>query len=212
MWATARPPVVFLSIDIGGLIGTVDQLIADGIVNPGDVQIAEYPWLPNEEGVYTQESAIETRDRFEADTVLAAALEGTVVVDKETQVWEMYRFAEFGAQNAADVRREYGPLNTRYDGWINKLKGYDCNVGLIEEAKEVWKGHNRTDTYEPVGYRTLAGLMYVDIYHFEQDQEHMFRIGKCKHNSSLQWQTIGATTFAELGTLLVPGSEESDWL
>ncbi len=211
-WLTGSKPVYVLSLDIGGLEGTLDQLIAEGVVNKGEVELVEYQWLPDTDGEYKQELAIELRDRITADFDYALDNARTIVFDRESDLWQVFRYAEFGSPKG-NIPRDFDALNTRYGGLINKAKSYDVSLGLIQATKAVWASATQKTTKTEVwGFDRLPEMAYVNIEHKVEDGEYQMIVGKCRQNRSLQWQTMPAMDFATFGTLLVPGSEESDWL
>lgn len=232
-WLTAPKPVFVHSID-QGLEGVVEQLMNRGYINEGDVQVAEYDWCPGDiefkklrnmkesETMDLQDLAIARRDQLIANHFYALESGArTIVYDKESDVWQLFRYAEFGAPN--DNPKNYDELNQRYIALINAVKSYDCSLGLIQSVKDEWgafgevnkstgrRGLAKSGRRVAWGFDRLDELVFMDIEHIRRDGEFFLKIGKCRQNSNLQDQEVPATTFAEFGTLLIDGSTEDDW-
>ena len=117
-----------------GLEGTLDQLIRNGDVAAEDIQVADYDWHPGSED-FSQDYAIELRERVIADYFFALKAEARAVVwDKESDIWQLFRYAEFGAPT--DAPKDYQKLNQRYMAIINKSKEYDVSLGLVQSLSD----------------------------------------------------------------------------
>jgi hypothetical protein len=202
-----------------------------------DIYPKQYSWHPGgkdakgDDGEFDQEYAVKLRDEFEED--LAWALENgvrTIVWDKETDIWEMYRYAEFGGPS--DAPKDYPALNQRYMAAINSVKGHNVNMILIQGMKEQWITKKRTrangtvtDSPGPSGVRVPSGfgrldeLVFAEIMCHREGTEFYFdfyanfdpEFGKCRQNKDMCGERISARTFTELGELLIDGSTEEDW-
>lgn len=237
---TAPGPTLYQSLD-DGLEGVIEKFLegdeANDIAARDDLFVEQYKWHPGgkdakgEDGEFDQDYAVELRDKFEQD--LAYALENgarTVVWDKETDIWEMYRYAEFGGPS--DAPKDYPALNQRYMAAVNSVKAYNTNLILIQGMKEEWVTKKRTkangqtvDSPGPSGKRVPSGfgrldeLVFAEIMCHREGTEFFFdfcasfdpEFGKCRQNKDLCGERVSARTFAELGTLLIEGSDESDW-
>src|SRR5438128_15529 len=99
-WLEGPGPIVVFSLD-QGLEGVVNRELKN---NPGkEIYYKEYAWMPTEET--SQDDAIALRDELTEDYEHAIQNARTVIIDKETDVWELFRYAEFGAPN--DAPRNY---------------------------------------------------------------------------------------------------------
>lgn len=222
-WLTAPKPLYMQSLD-KGLEGTVNQLIEEGLIDAGDVHIAEYDWHPGSED-FSQEYAEALRDKFIADYYFALDAARTIVWDKESDIWELFRYAEFGKPNTTQ-RQDYAKLNQRYLALINKAKGYDVSLGLIQSMKDAWGSQLNTTTgkmqgvklgyREPWGFDRLDEAVFLELHHkrtkvADGASEFTIEVGKSRQNTNIQDQSFPGMTFAEFGTLLIPGSEEDSW-
>lgn len=223
-WLTAPKPLYMQSLD-KGLEGTVNQLMAEGLLDASDIHIAEYDWHPGSED-FSQEYAENLRDRLINDYHVALDLGRTVVWDKESDIWELFRYAAFGKPNEAP--KDYAKLNQRYLALINKAKGYDVSLGLIQSMKDAWGSaiNPQTGKKQPVklGYRVPWGFdrldeaVFLELHHRREKaadggaSDFIIEVGKSRQNTAIQDQSFpGGLTFPQFGTLLLEGSTEEDW-
>lgn len=212
-WLGAPGPIYILSFDKG----------LEGVVEPfqkeKDIYVAEYDWTPTDD--LEQEHAIDLRDKVIADFEYACHNGRTVVLDKETDMWELFRYAEFGAPN--DSPLDYPKLNQRYRKFINTPKALDINFGVIQGMKEKWVKRVNPKTGAlgavgsgdriPAGFSEIEGLVHVNLYHYRENGVMFFRTGKARGPGSrdVQDNTYENVTFKEFAQLVFPESEESDW-
>lgn len=214
---TAPGPILVQSFDFG-LEGIVDRFQKEK-----DIYVKEYDWSPGKDDDETslQDRAIELRDEFIADYELACKKARTVLWDKESEVWELFRYAEFGAPN--DAPRNYPELNQRYRHLLRRphVDRDDMNFGIIQGVKEKWvsktdpksgsmKPHN-TGEMVRTGFGELGNIVQVDIWHTREKGEFYLNVGKSRQNSELQDQRFENLTFTEFASLVFPDSSEEDW-
>lgn len=215
LWLLAPKPCYVRSTDFG-LEGTLDQLINSGDVEAKDVHVAEYAWTALKDNENSQDIAIALRDRMITDQTSALkAGARTILDDKESLTWEIWRYAEYGGPNSPD-RKDYEVLNRKYEAFINEVKGYDCSLGLVQTVVPEWGpvGNSRgrlPGQFKPWGYENLKDVVMVNIQHRREKGAFYLDIGKCRQNTAIQDQTFEAGSFAELGTLLIKGTSEEDW-
>lgn len=220
-WLGAPGPIAFFSFD-KGLEGVVEKFQENK-----DIYVAEYEWSPTEN--LPQSEAIALRDQVIEDFETAIMNARTVIIDKETDMWELFRYAEFGAPN--DAPRNYPQLNQRYRRLINMPKATDINFGCIQGMKSVWgQKTNRisgkqtpfdTGEREAAGFSELEGLVHVNLFHTREDGTFKIQVGKARGPGSfvVQDQTFDidlhedgqAEGFREFAKLLFPESTDEDW-
>lgn len=212
-WLQAPAPIVIFSLD-QGLEGVVEQFVEQG----KEIRVREYEWMPTEET--SQEEAVELRDKFTAEYELAIQHARTVILDKETHVWELFRYAEFGAPN--DAPRNYPALNQRYRRLINLAKATDVNLGLIQSMKDEWTTKTKADggqkgfkTGDRVaqGFSELDGLVHVVLTHRREQGKFFIDISKSRGPGGQDvWdQTFEGYSFSDLAQLIFPSTNEADW-
>ena len=220
-WLSAPGPIALFSLDQG----------LEGVIEPfqeeKDIWVKEYEWNPTDE--LSQQEAIDLRDEFIRNFEYAVQNARTVVIDKETQLWELFRYAEFGAPN--DAPKNYPQLYQRYRRLVNMPKAFDINFGLIQGMRTPWEpkinrktgaqGAVKTDQRVRKGMDEVDELVHVNIEHFlgpvvgSEDEGNQFqmRIGKARGpgGRDIQNSTLPAMTFPEFAQLVFPGTDESDW-
>lgn len=216
-WLSAPGPIVVQSFD-KGLEGVIEEF-----QEQKEILVKEYEWAPTEE--LSKEDAEGIRDEFIADYEAAIQNARTVVWDKETLVWELFRYAEFGAPN--DAPRNYPALNQRYRKYLNMAKATDANFGIIQSLKDEWvskaksdgsgtKGFN-TGKRVPQGFGEAKEIVHVVLSHVRRDGTFYYTVGKSRGPGSPSAQDIEFeipdkfTAFKEFGQILFPDSADEDW-
>lgn len=221
---TAPGPIVVQSFDMG----------LEGVVEPfaktKDIYVAEYDWHPTDE--MDQDVAIEIRDKFIEDFEHAIQRARTVVWDRETDIWELFRYAEFGAPN--DNPKDYAKLYQRYRRYINMPKALDINFGLIQGMKSPWgmKANSKSGAQQLTksqdrirkGMDEIESLVHVNIEHTRErvrnedgsgaESKFLLNVGKSRGPGSrdVQDQQFENLSFAELAMLVFPESEPENWI
>jgi hypothetical protein len=221
-WLTAPGPIVVFSLD-RGLEGVVEQF-----QEQKPVYLADYEWAPTDD-MFRQEDAIELRNRITEDFFEACHVARTVILDKENQLYELWRYAEFGGPS--DRPSNYSALYQRYAKLLNHPKSLTINFGAITDQKEKWvtvPGKNGgPDKGQPSGEMKLAGypnltkVVNTELMH-ERVGGGLFRVtvGKTRgpNAAHVQDQSYGGDTQENnltlplLGQMLFPDSTEESWL
>jgi hypothetical protein len=215
---SAPGPIFVQSLDMG-LEGVIESFQQDK-----DIYVAEYLWAPTTD--LTQDAAIELRDQFIEDYEGALQKARTVVWDKETQIWELFRYAEFGP-NAVGVAngapRDYPKLYQRYRKYINMPKSLDVNFGVLQGMRSPWIAKVNSSTgkeslaksndRERKGMDEIDELVHINLHHEVVDGEFVVHTGKLRGPGArdVQYQTLPAMTFPELAQLVFPESSAADW-
>jgi hypothetical protein len=221
---TGRGPIVVFNID-RGLEGVAErEEFADKEIYQ---HLIEWSLDDAEEEGVLQEKALDLRNTFLRLYKEALKLAGTIVIDTESRLWQLYRYAEFGAPGG-DMR-DYDKLNQRYEDFINLAKSAPgVNLFLIRSMKDSWNtkgtGKLHKDGREVWGYEHLPGIVMSELF-FRLDPEvevdesnedpnyrYVIDVGKCRHNLRLQHTTVPRCSFPQFGRMLVEGSKVKDWL
>lgn len=220
---TAPGPIVVFNID-RGLEGVVEQ---DEFADK-DIYQHLINWSPGEtdDDNELQSSAIQLKNLFK-EKLKAAIRAGarTIVVDTGSRLWEIYRYAQFGAPNGQT--RDYAKVNQEFEAFINIVKDSTANLFILQSMKNHWnmKGDNwHVDGREIWGYEHLPSAVMVELFiHLDKkvpvdptnedpNYRYVMEVGKCRQNLRLQDTTIPRMEFAQLGRMLVPGTKSKDWL
>lgn len=218
---TGPQPVFVQSLD-KGLEGVVEDLAADK-----EVYFKEYDWAPVEGEEFSQQQAIELREAILTDFNHALQHARTIIWDKESDIREVFQYAEFGSPMGNNIK-DYAKLNQRYFNLINHVKSVpNVNFGLIQAMKDEWvvgdsgkvdqntgqkkKSFNKSGRRIRSGYDRLDELVMLELHFRREAGEFFIDIGKCRQNAQLMDQTIPAMAFSEFGQLLLPNTSAEDW-
>lgn len=159
---TAPEPIIYFNIDIGAE-GVVDKFQASG------KQVLVYDVrVPKTAGKDTYEPMWKN-----LQMLLGKAYElgeGTVVIDTDTEAYELARLAKLGKltqvmpHNYVDVNNEYREiLRQAYDSTMNTI--------FIHKMKPKWINNARTNEYEVSGMGDIDYLAQVNILHYREDTD-----------------------------------------
>jgi hypothetical protein len=216
-WLEAPGPIVIISLD-KGLEGVVQRYQDDK-----EIYVAEYEWSPNpDDPTMTQDQAVELRDKITEDFESAIQNARTVIIDKENDLWELFRYAEFGAPN--DAPRNYPALNQRYRRLINMPKSLDINFGCIDGLKDEWvsqvnrktgsRGAVASGNRIRAGFGELDGLVHIVLNHTGVSPDTWgITVGKARGPGGfdIAGKELSNLSFPEFAWLVFPDSLKSDW-
>lgn len=212
---TGPGPIAIQSFDIG-LEGVVEKFRAEG----KEVRRTEYEFDKND---CSQDAAVEIRDRFIKDYELALNKARTIQWDTETELWEVFRFAEFG--EASDAPKSYVGLNARYRDLIQQAYDANVNLQLIQKVKERWgtiKKQNRegrivdspfpTGEMEPTGFKEAGYIVQANIRHsWDKERGFVLHILNCRQNMGVAGEEFVDTSFPEFAQMVFPDTQQEDW-
>ena len=109
----------------------------------------------------------EVVDRFLADfdRALAAGFR-TIVLDTETELWELFRAARFMKRFGRTEKvpqLAYGEVNAEFRGVLRQPKRHGTNLILLRKMKKEYKGDNWTGGYYPAGFGETAFLADISL-------------------------------------------------
>jgi len=207
---SAPGPIAVINMDIG-LEGVVGKFLASGksisTINLG---------VPK-----TQEAALAEWDRWVK--AYRGALRSreirTLVVDTETESWELIRMARFGKISQVKPHH-YGPVNAEYAGLLREAYDSDKNLILLRKMKPKYVNDKRTAEYEPSGFSGVPFLVQVlcQVYRDEPDDSgepppfHCY-IKDCRQNSDLAGMDLEGEMcgFSMLAQLVLPDVDLDVW-
>jgi hypothetical protein len=213
-WLGAPGPMVIFSLD-QGLEGVVEPFQEDK-----EIYARTYDWSPTDE--MTQAEAVAVRDQIIDEFEFSIQHARTILWDKETQIWEVFRYAEFGAPN--DAPRNYAALNQRYNKIFAMAKASSANFGFIQDMKDLWQSRTKKDGSGTQGFNTgqrvrqgnsdLAAAVFFDFFHRREEGQFYIDVRKAHGPQAMDLQDSTlpeGTDFATLGQMAFPDSSESDW-
>lgn len=222
-WLTAPGPIAYFLFDPGGLKGLKNNpLFSEKDIRCvdycGDLNIGK---LPREERVAR---SLEIFQQFQEDWDVAIRKARTLVIDKETMLWEMVRYAH--DEVYSPVPKEFHELNLLYRGWIQDAEVNGKNLGLIRDVQDTWGkiGVSRegkpqlgfTGKFRPEGQKKVPGLVQINMEHRWDDDNREFAVKileKCRLGEAARLinKEFPDMNFATLGMMLFPQSTEEDW-
>ena len=203
---TAAGPIFGLYFDPGGLEGMAEKFLVEPL-GPKEINKIEYRFNKK---TNSQEEAIAVKEQWLADYEDALNVAKTVQID-ETELWELCRFAEWGRESAKG--REYGPLNGEYRGLIRDAYDAGVNLHMIQKIKEKWVNDKPSGEYFGMGFQQAGNIAQVNIEHsWSLDEGFKVKIHNCRQNMSLAGQEYPELTWAELGMLVFPETDEGSWV
>ena len=137
-------PVFYANIDLG----------TEGVTSKIDVADVQEVVVRYEKGKKQEEYK---RLWSEVEDLYNEALahnSGTLVIDSESQRWELQMLAEFGRTEQI-MPRDRGNLNSDKRAFINACLASDMNIIFCSRVREVWLNNAPTGSYERRGYNGL---------------------------------------------------------
>jgi hypothetical protein len=165
----APAPIAFFNLNIG----------LEGVIQKFDSQIGVFDLeMPEELGSHSLEKksdkdkvvidmknqAINEIHKFEGAWV--AALKSpdvrTIVIDTNTELWGLYRIAEFGKTNQIPGHL-YNYLNSKYKRRLSDVFKTDKNLILTHSMREIYEGKEATGEWTPDRQKNIPGLVQVNL-------------------------------------------------
>lgn len=210
-WLTGPAPVVVFNFD-RGTEGVVERFRRD---HDKEIRIRHIDWAPTEEEVqqFTKEQAVKLRDEFIKDFVYACSNARTVLVDTESAMWNLFRYAEFGTPKA-DVARDFDKANQMMEKYLTLPKKLTINCGFIQTVKDEWVSQNKkSGNLQRAGFGKTPKIVQVDLLHTFEDGDYSITINKARGERAkeLQGKTFKNLDLPMLGQMMFPETEEEDW-
>lgn len=219
-WLGAPGPIVVQTLD-QGLEGVIEPFATQK-----DIYVANYDLGQEPGGEFTHELAVQARDKFIADFEHAIGYARTIVWDRESDMFPLFSYAEFGTPEMyanGSTGKDWDKLKGGIRRLISMAKASDINFGIIQGMKNEWVSKVNKNTGNKTGSmsgnRIRSGMDDIDALvhvHFEHTRESGtfgILVGKSRGPGSreTQDQTFYNLNFAEMATLIFPDTSESDW-
>lgn len=209
---TGPSPIFGQYLDPGGTEGVAEKFIAGGEFGPPkEIYGTMYRF---NKSTMDKAAAIEIRDQFIEDYDLALKRARTVQWD-ETEVWELFRWAEFDSDS--DAPRLYAPLNARYRALLQAAYDSGVCLQLVQKVRERW-GQNAKGSpvplgvYEPTGFKEANYIVQMNLEHvWDKEQGFGVKVVNCRQNMTLSGETFWGMDFPSLAQLVFPHTTQEDW-
>jgi hypothetical protein len=215
---TAPGPIFVCAFDPYGM-----NRVSKDVKIGKEIRIARYPFNAHAfagDKSKTQKAAMELWQQFRADFDEALTHSRTILWDREDLMYELQRFANFGAQS--DAPKEYGPLYMEYGWLVQKSQAHGVNLGILRGIRDKWvskfdpaKGkmvaHN-TGEKQPDGMSKIPDHVDVTLAHRWDLVQKQFVVKIDKFtNMNEKDQEYPNLTFSDMAQLAYPDTDESDW-
>lgn len=222
-WLTAPEPIAWFLFDPGGLKG----LSSNPLFKGKDIRVRDYCGdlnigkLSKEERI---KRSVDIFAEYQEDWDLAVRKARTLVVDKESMLWEMVRYAHDEVDSPTP--KNFHELNLLYRGWVQDAENNQRNLGFIRDMHDTWGkiGVSRegkpqqgfTGIYKPDGQKYVPGLVQVNMQHGWDSEKRRFYttiLDKCRLGNAerLMGKRVDNLDFPMLGVMLYPESDVSEW-
>lgn len=210
-WLTGPAPVVVLSFD-RGTEGVVEKFRSE---QDKEIRVKHYDWEPTEEleQQFTKEQAVLLRNEFIKDFVTACSFARTVIVDKETAMWNLFRYAEFGSPKG-EVPRDFDKANQMMSKYVSLPKKLTINCGFIQDVKEEWVSQSKkSGGVLRAGFRETPKIVQVDLFHTREGGDFLITVNKARGPmaKTMQDQTYKNYDFPTLAVSMFPDTDLEDW-
>lgn len=209
---TAPGPIAVQSFDIG-LEGVVEKFLREG----KDIRYVEYEF---EKGDCSQEAAQVLRDQFIEDFEKVLKVARTIIWDTETELWDLFRYAEFGVNDAfvsTTAPKNYVKLNSAYRDLVQQAYDTGVNLQLIQKVKERWKSNEKgspvpSGVFEATGFKEAGYIVQASLQHsWEKDRGFVTKLLNCRQNMALAGEEFENIDFPTLATLIFGEASEESW-
>lgn len=218
-WLGAPGPIVAQTLDLG-LEGVVENFATGK-----DIYIATYDLGQEVGSEFTVAKAQEARDKFIEDFEHAIQNARTIIWDRESDMWPLFFFAEFGTDDAfaAAPPKDWDRLKGKIRRLIAMAKAADVNFGIIRGMKNEWaasinkktgaKAMAQSGNRVPSGMEDIDALTHLNLTHTREGKEFSIHVGKARGpgGHEIQDQTLSNLSFVEFAQLVFPDSNASDW-
>jgi hypothetical protein len=218
-WLGAPGPIVIQTLDLG----------LEGVVEPyadtKEIYIATYDIGQTIGESFTHAKAQEAQAKFIEDFEHAIGHARTIVWDRESDVWPLFQYAEFGTDDAygAAPPKDWDKLKGKLRRMIAMAKASDVNFGVIQGMKNEWapainkktgaKAMGQSGRRIASGMDDLDALVHTNLFHGRTGKDFELTVGKSRGPGgyAIQDETFTNLSFVELAQLMFPDSDESDW-
>ena len=224
-WLTAPEPIAWFLFDPGGLKGLRNNPLFAG----KDVVVRNFAEIVNvgkyREMVDRIKMSIEGFNTFQEEWDFIIDKVRTLVIDKESLLWEVMRYAFDEVKSPTP--KNFHDLNLLYRGWVQDAENKGKNLGLLRDMSDTWGiiGHKPdgkaqygfTGIYRPDGQKYVPGLVQINMQHQWNAEARQFEVQvleKCRLGSAkkLIGTNLGTVTFQDLGTMLFPEADPEEFV
>lgn len=87
----------------------------------------------------------------------------TIIIDKLTELWLLYRVAEFGKATQVPAQL-YNYLNAKFERRVNEIFQTEKNLIMINGMRAIYKDKEPSGEYERDSYKNIGGLVQTNLF------------------------------------------------
>lgn len=230
---TGPDPICHLAFDVGGLEGMREKFVSgDATGTPKTIYEIRLrkprPASKKDKGAQqaVKELAQEQQEKM-ADAFMGALKAGarTIIMDQESDSWELARLAEFGTDS--NVQHLYAQLNSKYKELLFSVYDYPgVNLALIQKLKKRYIGRKNPKTgetedkwegaWEPAGFGDLRYVVQATVTCWrdgEGERQFHLEVDKCRQNALCTGMVLDGDeiSWPHLGSMVFPETTVEDW-
>lgn len=140
----------------------------------------------------------------------------TLVMDTGTDAWELWRYAEFGAESSR--ARNYGGLNSQFAAMLRMPRRHGKNLAVINRTKDQWKDDKPTGAIIRDGFKNTGYAMHATIEAMRDEYDNFsIQLRDVRHDASLNGAIFGPDglggeiSWAMVACQIVEGSTPDEW-
>lgn len=202
----APGPIAYFNLDIG-LMGVSSKFADKKVIMVNDIQVPP-----------DQADAEKEWNRFYAawQVALKAKDIRTVVIDTESQLWELFRLNKFG-QLTQIMPYQYAQPNAIYARFLRETMTVEKNFIFLRHLKPLYINDKRTKDYEASGFGGLEKIVEVvaEVWRtdLEDGGEWKLTVTKNRLNPDMDGETLSGemASFKWLAAMSVAGTSVEDW-
>lgn len=162
---TAPPPILVMTFDPANMRG-----VARKFAGTKDIQKAEFEVPKGLIGTKALADIAKVEAARYTDIFTEAATGSyfrTIIMDREDETWELYRYDEFEGASSARSKTSAGTyftmLNSQYKGMLKLCEKYKKNLIMIDAVGEEYKNNKPTGETKRAGFKHLGMLSQLTI-------------------------------------------------
>jgi hypothetical protein len=201
---SAPRPIYVVLLDTGGLEGVLED--------PNDVKVASYDMRKD----LKQDEAKRVAQEVEDDIAEAREIARTVVIDKATALWQLFRLAEFG-RLSKERSRNYEFVNTRMSELLRSYVDSDTNLLLIHDYADAYEGDTKVGV-KRAGFGGTEGIVRHAATFTKANPAKGVPFGMVVSKCTTHWDLVGTEftgddiTFPNYASQAVPQVDPGLWL
>jgi hypothetical protein len=210
---SAPGPISYLSLDFGDE-GVIEKFVPNKKIYKAEFKIpAARGKGKDREGMKDQ--AEEIWEDFKEKYLFSLLNARTVIVDTETEAWELIRLARFGKVDQVKPIH-YGPVNREYkETMIKAAYEANANVILLQRLKKEWLNDKATGNYEQAGNSGIPFDVQVNARtYIDTDGRFALYIDNCRQNALLRGTSLSQEEceFWILANRVMPTVSPAVWM